>query len=406
MKKRRTARSLALFLSAALTISALAACGTEGKGTEGANGGSTPPANTGSGTTGGGTAVTQTPEAIRVNQALPQQEILSKGPHGEAAVSAKSLELTVDEVKQLQDKKLKAAISMHYAGNDWSTAQIEGLKQTFAKMGIEVIAVTDAQFKSEKQVSDLETIMARKPDIIVSIPVDAVSTAAAYKQAAQAGAKIVFMDNSPTGLEHGKDYVSVVSADNYGNGIEAAHIMAEKLNGKGKIGVVYHDADFFVTKQRTEAFEKTIKENYPDIEIVARSGISGPNDGEKVASAMLTKNPNLDGMFVVWDVPAEGALAAARAAGKNDLVMTTIDLGTNVAIEIARDGVIKGLGAQLPYEQGVAEAILAGYAALGKETPSYVAVPAVKVTTDNVLDAWKLVYNQEAPASVNNAAKK
>lgn len=309
-------------------------------------------------------------------------------------------------MKQLQEKKLKAAISMHYAGNDWSTAQIEGLKDTFAKMGIEVIAVTDAQFKSEKQVSDLETIMAKKPDIIVSIPVDAVSTATAYKQAAEAGAKIVFMDNSPNGLEHGKDYVSVVSADNYGNGIEAAHIMGEKLDGKGKIGVIYHDADFFVTKQRTEAFEKTIKESYPGIEIVVRSGISGPNDGEKVASALLTKNPNLDGLFVVWDVPAEGALAAVRAAGRDDLVITTIDLGTNVAIEIAKDGVIKGLGAQLPYEQGVAEAILAGYAMLGKEAPSYVAVPALKVTPDNVLDAWQLVYNQEAPAAVKNAAGK
>jgi len=401
-KKKKYARSMAILLGAALTVGALSACGTDNKGN---NQGNTS-VNSGETSTNSGAPTSQAPEAIMVNQALPQQEILSKGPHGEAAVSAKSLELTVDEVKQLQEKKLKAAISMHYAGNDWSTAQIEGLKATFAKMGIEVVALTDAQFKSEKQVSDLETIMAKKPDIIVSIPVDAVSTATAYKQAAEAGAKIVFMDNSPNGLEQGKDYVSVVSADNYGNGIEAAHIMAEKLDGKGKIGVIYHDADFFVTKQRTEAFEKTIKENYPNIEIAARGGISGPNDGEKVASAMLTKNPDLDGLFVVWDVPAEGALAAVRAAGRNDIVISTIDLGTNVAIEIAKDGIIKGLGAQLPYEQGVAEAILAGYAALGKEAPAYVAVPAMKVTADNVLDAWKLVYNKEAPAAVKSAAGK
>ncbi|ALS28632.1 periplasmic binding protein [Paenibacillus sp. 32O-W] len=396
-------RSRSVFLvSAALAVALMSACGANNN----AAGGSEP--NNAAGNTANGESNVAAPpavaEPIMVNQALPQQEILSTGPHGEAAVSAKSLQLTADEVKQIQGMKLKAAIAMHYAGNDWSTAQIAGLKDTFAKMGVEVVAVTDAQFKSEKQVSDLETVMAKNPDIVVSIPVDPVSTAAAYKQAAQAGAKVVFMDNAPEGLQHGTDYVSVVSADNYGNGIEAAHVMAEALGGKGKIGVIYHDADYFVTRQRTEAFEKTIKEQYPDIEIVDRSGIAGPNDGEKVASAMLTKNPDLDGLFVVWDVPAEGALAAVRAAGRDDLAITTIDLGTNVAIEIAKNGVIKGLGAQLPYEQGVAEAILAGYAALGKETPPYVAVPAVKVTKDNVLDAWQLVYRQEAPNAVKDAA--
>lgn len=121
---------------------------------------------------------------------------------------------------------------------------------------------------------------------------------------------------------------------------------------------------------------------------------------------MLTKHPNLKGIFVVWDVPAEGALAAARSAGRNDLAITTIDLGTNVALDIAQGGMIKGLGAQLPYDQGVAEAILAAYALLGKETPPYVAVPALQVTKENILDSWKTVYQVDAPNTIQNAAKK
>lgn len=342
---------------------------------------------------------------ITINQDIPEQEILSKGPGGETAVSAKMLQLTEEEVQKIKKGNYKAAIVMHYAGNDWATAQINGLKATFKNMGIEVVAVTDAQFKAEKQVSDIETVLAKKPDIIVGIPVDPVSTASAFKKASDAGVKVVFMDNKPDGLTAGKDYISVVSADNYGNGIAAADIMAEKLGNKGKIGVIYHDADYFVTKQRTEAFEKTIKEKYPDIKIVNRGGIVAPNDGEKVASGMLTKNPDLDGMFVVWDVPAEGAMAAARTAGKKDMVITTIDLGTNVALDMASGGNIKGLGAQLPFDQGISEAILAGYGLLGKEAPAYVAVPSLKVTKENVLDSWKLVYHQDAPKTVQDAAK-
>ncbi|WP_372814649.1 substrate-binding domain-containing protein [Paenibacillus sp.] len=376
----------------------LAGCGTGGNG----NAGEAP----GKAETPAAAPANEQTGPLTINQSLPNKEILSKGPNGENAVSAKTLQLTPEELAKIKQGNYKAALAMHYAGNDWSTAQIKGLKETFAKMGIEVIATTDANFKSEKQVSDIETILSKKPNIIVSIPVDPVSTAAAYKKAAAEGVKLVFMDNKPNGLEHGKDYVSVVSADNYGNGVEAAHVMAKAIGEQGDIGVIFHDADFFVTKQRTDAFEKTIKENYPNIKIVERGGIAGPNDGEKVASAMLTKHPNLKGIFVVWDVPAEGALAAARSAGRNDLAITTIDLGTNVALDIAQGGMIKGLGAQLPYDQGVAEAILAAYALLGKETPPYVAVPALQVTKENILDSWKTVYQVDAPNTIQNAAKK
>lgn len=342
---------------------------------------------------------------LTINQELPDKEILSKGPDGETAVSAKTLQLTPDELAKIKEGKYTAAIVMHYAGNDWSTAQIKGIQEALTRMGIEVIATTDANFKAEKQVSDIETVMAKKPDIIIGIPVDPASTADAFKRAAAQGTKVIFMDNKPNGLTAGKDYVSVVSADNYGNGVEAAHVLAEAIGKKGEIGVIYHDADYFVTKQRTEAFEATIKEQYPDIKIVDRGGIAGPNDGEKVASALLTKHPNMNGMFVVWDVPAEGALAAARSTGRNDLAISTIDLGTNVALDIAQGGMIKGLGAQLPYDQGIAESILAGYALLGKEAPAYVAVPSLKVTKDDVIDSWKTVYHSNAPELIQNAVK-
>jgi ribose transport system substrate-binding protein len=275
-------------------------------------------------------------------------------------------------------------------------------------MGIEVIAVTDAGFKPEKQVSDIETVLAQKPNIIVSIPTDPVATAGAYKAAADAGVKLVFMDNVPQGLTVGKDYVSVVSADNYGNGVAAAHLMAKALGMKGDIGIVFHAADFFVTRQRYDAFKKTITEEYPDIKIVAEQGIGGPDfsgDAEKAASAMLTANPSIKGIWAVWDVPAEGVISAARTAGRDDLVITTIDLGENVAINIAADGFVKGLGAQRPYDQGVTEAKLAGYGLLGKEAPAYVALPALPVSKANLLDAWQAVYHKEAPAKVRDSMK-
>ena len=54
----------------------------------------------------------------------------------------------------------------------------------------------------------------------------------------------------------------------------------------------------------------------------------------------------------MWDVPAEGVMAAARAAGRTDLKIATEDLGTNVAIALAKGEMVVGLGAQVPFDQG------------------------------------------------------
>ena len=331
-------------------------------------------------------------------------KVYSTGPNGEQPASASSVTLTPAEIAKVKAMKATAAIVLHYGGNDWSNAQVDGLKARFAELGVTVIAVTDAGFKPEKQVSDLETVSARKPSVIVSIPTDPVATASEYKKVAAAGIKLVFMDNVPKGMTAGKDYTSVVSSDNYGNGIASAHLMAQALGSKGNIGIIYHSADFFVTKQRYEAFKATIKQ-YPGIKVVAEQGIGGPDfagDAEKVANAMLTRNPTLSGIWAVWDVPAEGVLSAARTAGRKDLIVATMDLGKNVALEMAKpNGLIKGLGAQRPYEAGVTEANLAAYALLGKKAPAYVALPALPVTRSTLGAGWKAVYNQTLPSDVN-----
>lgn len=348
-------------------------------------------------------------ETLDVAAALKalETEVSGTGPHGEKAARAADVVLTDEELAKIKDMKATAAIVMHYGGNDWSTAQIAGLQDQFGKMGIEVVAVTDANFKPEKQVSDLETVLAKEPDIIVSIPTDQVATEAAYRKVVDAGVKLVFMDNVPANFVAGKDYTSVVSADNYGNGVASGLLMCQQLEGKGKVGLIYHEADFFVTEQRYNGVKDTLTKYCPDVQIVEETGIGGPDfagDGEKAASAMITKYSDLSAIWAVWDVPAEGVMAALRSAGKEGTVkIFTQDLGTNVAVELAKNGVIKGLGAQRPFDQGVTEALLAGYALLGKEAPPYVALYALPVTHANTLEAWNAVYHADAPSSIQDA---
>ena len=96
-------------------------------------------------------------------------------------------------------------------------------------------------------------------------------------------------------------------------------------------------------------------------------------------------------------MPAEGVLAAARSYGRYDLKIATEDLGKNVAIALAKNQFVVGLGAQVPFDQGVTEARLAAGSLIGKTQPPYVALSALPVDHSNVLQAWQQVYHSNPP---------
>ena len=94
---------------------------------------------------------------------------------------------------------------------------------------------------------------------------------------------------------------------------------------------------------------------------------------------------------------------------ENEVVLITGASGGvgSAAIQLAKNELIVGLGAQRPYDQGVAEARLAAAACIGKTgLPNFVALGALPVSHTNVLEAWKTVYSSDAPKAVQDAYKK
>ena len=77
---------------------------------------------------------------------------------------------------------------MHTMDAGWPHLQVAaGITNTLKDWtGVEVIGATDAKFNVGQQISDLEQMIARKPDVIFSIPIDPKSESEAYKKA-QAG---------------------------------------------------------------------------------------------------------------------------------------------------------------------------------------------------------------------------
>ena len=101
-----------------------------------------------------------------------------------------------------------------------------------------------------------------------------------------------------------------------------------------------------------------------------------------VVDAFLEASPDIRALFAVWDVPAMQAVAALRKRSQK-LPMATVDLGNEAAIELAGNGLIKGIGAQKPYDLGTAVATATILSLVGHQLPPstrYRGLPSRKKT--------------------------
>lgn len=329
----------------------------------------------------------------------------TRGPKGEAPTPSEAVALSIAHADKIKAASYKAAILMHQS-SDFSNALIAGARSSFAKLGIEVVAVTDAEMDPNKQRTDVETVLALKPDIIVTLVIDPVSGAVALRKAIDQGVKVVLISNLPEGFEHGKDYAGIVTDDLFGMGRSVAEMMGASLGGKGEAALIYHDAAYYVTNQRDRAVRTVLSKDFPGIKIVASKGIVNPNDGETVASAILTQNPNVKAIYAPWDTIAEGVVAACRAAGRKDVKVFTMDLGANNALDLVKGGNMAGIVCDLPFQMGETLARMGALSVLGEKTPPFVVVPAIKVDKSNIRDQWLRSLNREAPKEVLEALKK
>lgn len=217
---------------------------------------------------------------------------------------------------------------------------------------------------------------------------------------------LVFADNGVKNFQAGKQYIGIVTGDHFGMGRAAADLMDEAIGGKGDIGFIYHDADFFVTNNRDGEFKRTIEKKYPNIKIVAESGFTQENATGEVTSAMLLKYPGIKGIYVAWDVAAEQVVAELRAAGKKDIKVVTHDLGANNDLDMALDGNMYGKVADMPFDIGRTMARLAAYKILGKEAPQFVVSGLTKMKKNNMEETWQQSLNKKPSNDILKALGK
>ncbi|MGG2198483.1 MULTISPECIES: LacI family DNA-binding transcriptional regulator [Paenibacillus] len=343
------------------------------------------------------------PSRLRVRNST---QCIGRGPLGEKAESPEVLQLSPFEMEQIKAGSYTAAISFHYSGIAWARLHEKGIKDVFAELGVKVLAVMDAHFDPELQIKQHASILTMNPDVLISIPADEILTVQSYREVVAAGTKLVLIDNVPNGFTR-DDYVTCVSVNQRENGQIAGRILGEHLtkNKKKKIGLIMHGASFFATKQRDMAVEQVLREEFPELEIVAIENFINEKKAFDKCYEMIRSHPEIEGLYVSWEGPALEALAALRELNREDISIVTADLDHEGAMNIAMGGPIKGLSAQRPYEQGRAMALAAANALIGKKIPSFIGITPYRITADNLLTGWQEVLRERPPAALVNAMK-
>jgi ribose transport system substrate-binding protein len=253
-----------------------------------------------------------------------------------------------------------------------------GLKEAADKQGYQLI-VTSGDMDLAKQQSQIENFIVQRVDAIVLCPADSKGIGPAIEQANRANIPVFTADIAAQGGQ----VVSHVASDNLSGGRLAAEYIAKALNGQGEVGVIGQQ-EVQSGLDRELGFKEEMKK-YPGIKVAAVMNGGGLRDKAlKAAEDMLQGNPNLKGIFGINDDSALGALSAAEARGRNDMVIVGYDAIPEAVKAIQRGSALKADVAQQPRDLGAKtiEAISKHFA--GGPVEKSVAVP-VKIVDANSL---------------------
>ena len=345
------------------------------------------------------------PRTLQVEMSFTVREstqVIGRGPFGEKVVGMEKMSLSEDEIAELRNRNFSVAISFHSSGDQWTKLHEKAIRITLEMYGVKVIAVTDAHFDANLQITQLDSLIMQNPDAIISVPSDEIKTAEKFKEISSK-TKLILINNMPKSLEM-EDYSTWVSVNECENGQNAGEIINSYFRDRkeiGKVGLLTHGVPFFATQQRDFAAEQILSDS-DFVEIVAKNDFLIIDNAYNACNSMVMEHPGIQAIYVTWDRPALQAIKALKDMDRDDIVISTTDLDIEIAGYLSKNETVIGLSSQRPYEQGIAVAIATAKALLGVRDYKSIGVSPYVVDRKNLPKAWNDIIKAPLPKSIAN----
>ena len=251
--------------------------------------------------------------------------------------------------------------------------------------------VLDAGGDVARQIAQIQDLIQQRVDVIIIWPTNGKAVVPAVRQAHQEGIPVVITNSNI--VEEGQQFIASFSGpDNIKQGAYAAEIMCDKLGGKGQIVQISGQPGYTTAIERQKGFEDRLAEVCPDVKILeTQPGDWNREKAQRVMENFLTKYDQIDGVYSGDDNMGVGALNAAKAAGRNDIVFVG---ATNFAVgyEAMERGEYWGSIYQSPVDDAKNALATAIAVAKGEEVPHLNYFDTPKITQDNMDEFSKPVF--------------
>jgi ribose transport system substrate-binding protein len=208
--------------------------------------------------------------------------------------------------------KLKVGLADGFGGNiARQIFKMEFILQALSYPEIGEIAYTDANLDTQKAISDVRSMAARKFDIIISYPDAGEALVPAYRAAMDQGSKVITWSGTKVG-EPGKDYFTYSGPDVCAIATAWGTQFGKELPNGGDIAILLGAPGNTLDGLQEDCMKKTLPSN---INIVARQGDAWSRESYlKAMSAILADHPDLKGVLGSYGDAFVGAMRAYEAA--------------------------------------------------------------------------------------------
>ena len=198
--------------------------------------------------------------------------------------------------------------------NAWAVVGVDVMKR-FAeqrKDKIKELVLTDATDKADKQVADMEDLIAKGVDLIVIRAVSEAALDPIVTKAHKQGIPVICFSRKVKS----ENFVSYVSASNYTMGRAMAIWLAQYLKRSGNIVILAGKAGAGSAEERLVGIREALSV-YPDIKVMDKQYSDySISKGKTVMQAMIQSfGKKIDGVLCVGGSEAIGAIEALNEAG-------------------------------------------------------------------------------------------
>jgi ribose transport system substrate-binding protein len=236
----------------------------------------------------------------------------------------------------------KVGVAMYTLSAPYFAAQQAAALDQAKKAGCEV-STSDGQNDMNKQIADVEDMVAKGVKLLILNPRDPEGLVAAANAASAAGVKVVVMDSS---INTSANVVTQVRSSNDQNGYLVGQWLAKRMQGTPmKIALLSGSQGNEVGRDRRLGVFKGVvegqltNEGKSTFEVVGQGWGSWEQEGGlKAMEDLLTAHPDVNVVIGENDSMALGAMKALEGVGSTDVLVLAAADGQKEALAAIKEG--------------------------------------------------------------------